>query len=180
MHTVQSLQQMPHTFCKSAWTGLMTDLQHLSLDSSIAAQCSGDATQLFQPSYAIADSFNTDVLSHQLYVLSEEYSDMSLSLNRAIEEWSDSGSEDAHLSDSFGILAVNLLELCKLESSHASSVSACRARDGGKGREVVPDYDEVNSAGADILSDPIVAAAFARASDVCAAVALLGKIIPMS
>lgn len=170
---LRSYQHNSHTSSQHGWAGLIKDLQHLSLDTSALAECRGNTTQLFQPSYTIADSFNMDVLSHQLYVLSIEYPDVYSSFSRAVEGWSESELEDVHLSDSYNVLAAELSELCRLETLHASSVKACRARDGSKGREVVPDYDRVNSAGADVLSDPIVAAALARASDVCAAVALL-------
>ena len=106
-----------------------------------------------------------------MYVLSEEYPDMYSSFNRAVTEWEP--LRCVQLSDSCTVLAVELSELCRIETSHASLVRACRARDGSKGREVVPDYDAVNGAGADVLSDPIVAAALARAKDVCDTVALL-------
>jgi hypothetical protein len=175
MRTVQTFQQMPDRTNVSGWMGLMEDLQHLSLETSktSAEECSENVAELFLTNYAIADSFNIDVLSHQLYVLSEEYPNVHMSLKTAVDEWTNSGLNDVILPDSFINLAIVLLELSRLETSHASSVKACRARDGSKGREVIPDYDRVNSAGADTLSDPIVSAALTRASDVCDAVAFL-------
>lgn len=153
------------------WVPLMADLQLLSQPAK--DDNSSDASEDFKRSYHSSDSSDMDVLDHQLRVLDEEFP--AVGLDRAIDGWTFSGVDGAHLTDSFGALAMLLEGLCVLESAHASAVSSCRERDGTKGRQVIPDYDEVNPAGGNILVDPIVEGANKRASDVADAVSRVGE-----
>jgi hypothetical protein len=143
---------------------LMADLRLLSLPATDG----NSTTESFKKSYHPSNSCDMDVLGHQLRVLEEEYP--AAGLDRAIDGWTFSGADGAHLTDSFGALAMLLEDLCRLEDEHASAVSSCRERDGIKGRQVIPDYDEVNVAGGCTLLDPIVEGAAKRAKDVADAV----------
>ena len=153
------------------WGSLMKDIELLEVsDPSAISSCDAVASA-FQVSCLVSNSSDMDVLVHQLHVLTEEFP--TAGLDSALGDWTSSGYEGAHLTDSFGALAFLLEDLCRLESAHASAVNSCRARDGIKGREVIPDYDAVNAAGGECLSDPIAKRALDQAGEVSDAVAML-------
>lgn len=125
----------------------------------------------------IAESTNIDVLTHQLRMLGEQYYEyltlvLPAALLHALEEWVNCDSEP-YLLGSFQTMVLLLSQLCVLENKHASRVKECRQRDGVKGREVIPDYDAVNAAGGDCMSDAVVKYAIDRAAATVSAVAQL-------
>jgi hypothetical protein len=129
-----------------------------------------DASGAHQMHYMIAESDNVDVLTHQLRGLGEEDYDKNTfitpaDLLGALQEWS-SCDFDPQISESFRSMVLLVSKLCVLENTHASRVKGCRERDGVKGREVIPDYDDVNAAGGDCMSDPIVKCAIDRAAEI--------------
>lgn len=157
----------------------MNDLQLLTPPPSTAPLPSDDqaGTGVYQTTYMIAESTNIDVLAHQLRMLGEEHYDnqtliIPAMLLGALEEWVQCDSEP-HFLESFRSMVLLLSQLCVLENKHASKVKDCRQRDGVKGREVIPDYDAVNAAGGDCMSDPIVKYAIDRAAATEFAVAQL-------
>lgn len=149
----------------------MIDLQQLTpLEDS-------EAAKPYQMHYMIAESSNIAVLTHQLRMLSVEDADrhallLPTDLLNMLREWSSCGTEP-HLLESFRSTVLLLSKLCVLENTHALRVKSCRERDGVKGRAVIPDYDAVNAAGGDCLSDPIVKYAIERSTDIDYAVAQL-------
>jgi hypothetical protein len=137
------------------------------------------ASRAHQMHYMIAESGNIDVLTHQLRGLGEEDYDKNAfitpaDLLDALQEWSRCDF-DPQISESFRSMVLLVSKLCVLESTHASRVTGCRERDGVKGREVIPDYDDVNAAGGDCMSDPIVKYAVDRAAEIESTVSQLLK-----
>lgn len=61
------------------------------------------------------------------------------------------------------------------ENSHATAVASCRARDGMKGRSIIPDYDLVNMVGAETLLDPTVKESRSRAEEIAETVDRITK-----
>jgi hypothetical protein len=171
LHKLRSMRQVAVPPRSEGWVPLMADLRLLSLPATDSK--STDTTESFKKSYHSSNSCDIDVLGHQLRVLEEEYP--AAGLDRAIDGWTFSGADGAHLTDSFGALAMLLEDLCRLEIEHASAVSSCRERDGIKGRQVIPDYDNVNVAGGCTLLDPIVEGAAKRARDVADAVSRIAE-----
>lgn len=114
-----------------------------------------------------------EVLRHQLMILKGEYP--LVPFEEALDSWGggfkdDSVVENKSLDSSETSLCALfiplLLELVELENSHATAVAGCRARDGIKGRSIIPDYDLVNMVGAETLLDPTVKESRSQAEEI--------------
>ena len=66
-----------------------------------------------------------------------------------------------------------LQELLHLESQHTKLVAECRARDGEKGRIIMPDYDTVNPVSVDVRLDVVIVEAEQRARQMSQAISSL-------
>ena len=145
----------------SVWGNLVKDLELFSLPP---ASERGKRLDLI-----VTDSHVPDVLRHQLVILSGEYP--NISLQKSIQCWISSMSTGQPLEQIYAGDLMDLMnELSIIESAHASGVFACRARDGVKGRSIIPDYDTVNAAGADTMSDTVVKNALERSKQMADAI----------
>lgn len=145
----------------SVWGNLGKDLELFSLPHKSER---GKRLDLI-----VTDSHIPDVSRHQLAILVGEYP--SISLQKSLLCWISSMSTGLPLEHIYMVdLMVLLDDLRSIESAHASGVFACRARDGIKGRTIIPDYDAVNAAGADTMSDTVVKRAFERSNQIADAI----------
>lgn len=160
----------------SPWQSLSGDLQLFV----IPPVGHSDPSKEFLLPFIVTDSHIEVVLKHQLLVLTEEFP--AVLLEEALKAWTASCSEhrlngrkglsssERKLPCQGPVIHVSLVplivELSELEETHAVAVEACRARDGVKGRSIIEDYNQVNAAGADTLSDPIVKEARDRAKKI--------------
>jgi hypothetical protein len=119
--------------------------------------------------FLIPDCDCRDVLSHQLAVLKHEYPDVNI-----VDSLRDLTKNTADFTSS-PLLSL-LLELASIEGSLADRVASCRARDGDKGRQVIPDYDRVNPVATDVERDAVVRDTRRRAGDIAAYVDKLSTV----
>lgn len=125
-----------------------------------------------------------DVLRHQLMVLKGEYP--LVPFEEALNSWGGRFKDDSVVENVTSIdrseiplvctqFIPLLLELVELENSHATAVAGCRARDGIKGRSIIPDYDLVNMVGAETLLDPTVKESRSTAEEIAKTVDRITK-----
>ena len=147
---------------QSRWGALENDLNMFALPT----------VSLERNDLVVTDSHFADVHTHQLRILQIEYP--SFDLRTALMGFPNAGTTvPGERAEMLGGALPLLRELCAIESAHAAAVLACRRRDGDKGRVIIPDYDAVNAAGADVMSDPVVCGSQERAKQMARTVSEL-------
>ena len=151
---------------ESVWGGLEEDILSLAVPTDINGKSSRHADLV------ATESYDPTVMRHQLLILRGEYP--AIDLDEALYSWVDELLvKSSHQCGRTVQLMLLLEDLGDLESSHATAVGACRSRDGTKGRSIIPDYDIVNAAGSDVLSDPVVRGSMERSIRIADAVSKL-------
>ena len=145
----------------SVWGNLEKDLELFTIPAKSIFEKRFD--------FIITDSHIPDVLRHQLLILTDEYP--TIRFQERLEYLINCLSK-VQTVDHFQLkeLMILLKDLIKIERNHASNVQNCRARDGVKGRAIIPDYDTVNAVGCDIMSDSVVKSALERSNQIADAI----------